>query len=121
MLGENMTGNILAIDQGTSGTKAVVVDAGEVVAVEEVPIRPDYRDGGVVGVSGVPPCQQEERREQSDTVCRVGGGDPVEPWCAVGEMVHPFEQAVIQFVLSFQTPSAVTVARVVRRVIESSR
>lgn len=79
------------------------------------------RDGGVVGVSGVPPCQQEERREQSDTVCRVGGGDPVEPWCAVGEMVHPFEQAVIQFVLSFQTPSAVTVARVVRRVIESSR
>ena len=39
---------VLAIDQGTSGTKAVVVDAGKVVAVEEVPIRPQYRDGAVV-------------------------------------------------------------------------
>jgi glycerol kinase len=41
--------NILAIDQGTSGTKAVVVDSDDrVLAVAEVPIRPDYRAGGIV-------------------------------------------------------------------------
>src|SRR5262245_4807241 len=40
---------ILAIDQGTSATKAVVVDAGAgILATEEVPLRPDYTaDGGV--------------------------------------------------------------------------
>lgn len=41
--------NVLAIDQGTSGTKAVVVDdRDEVLAIVEIPIRPDYRAGGVV-------------------------------------------------------------------------
>jgi len=41
--------NILAIDQGTSGTKAVVVDSDDrLLAVAEVPIRPDYRAGGIV-------------------------------------------------------------------------
>jgi len=40
---------VLAIDQGTSGTKAVVVDGdGAVRGLAEVPIRPDYRPGGVV-------------------------------------------------------------------------
>lgn len=40
---------VLAIDQGTSGTKAVVVDdEGQVRGLAEVPIRPDYRPGGVV-------------------------------------------------------------------------
>lgn len=40
---------VLAIDQGTSGTKAVVVgDVGEVLAVAEVTVRPTYlSDGGV--------------------------------------------------------------------------
>ncbi|GGM05011.1 FGGY family carbohydrate kinase [Nakamurella endophytica] len=40
---------VLAIDQGTSGTKALVVDHdGTVAAAAEVPIRPDYlADGGV--------------------------------------------------------------------------
>lgn len=40
---------VLAIDQGTSGTKAVVVDplAG-IVGVAEVPVRPRYLDGGGV-------------------------------------------------------------------------
>ncbi len=40
---------ILAIDQGTSGTKAIVVDGtGRVLALAEVPVRPDYLpDGGV--------------------------------------------------------------------------
>lgn len=44
-----MTGNILAIDQGTSGTKAVVVDdRGRVCALAEVALRPQYLPGGGV-------------------------------------------------------------------------
>ena len=40
---------VLAIDQGTSGTKAMVVqDDGTILAVAERPLRPDYRAGGVV-------------------------------------------------------------------------
>ncbi|WP_313480010.1 FGGY family carbohydrate kinase [Microbacterium sp.] len=40
---------VLAIDQGTSGTKAVVVgEAGEVLALSEVSIRPNYLPGGGV-------------------------------------------------------------------------
>lgn len=40
---------VLAIDQGTSGTKAVVVDAdGRVLGLSEVPVRPDYLPGGGV-------------------------------------------------------------------------
>ncbi|KWX56850.1 FGGY family carbohydrate kinase [Mycobacterium sp. NAZ190054] len=41
--------HILAIDQGTSGTKAVVVDgAGDLRAVAEVALRPHYLPGGGV-------------------------------------------------------------------------
>lgn len=45
--------HILAIDQGTSGTKAVVVDiragaAGRVAATAEVTLRPEYLPGGGV-------------------------------------------------------------------------
>ena len=40
---------VLAIDQGTSGTKAIVVDeAGQVIAIAEVALRPDYLPGGGV-------------------------------------------------------------------------
>ena len=40
---------VLAIDQGTSGTKAVVVDGDDSIrSIAEVPIRPDYRAGGIV-------------------------------------------------------------------------
>ena len=40
---------ILCIDQGTSGTKAVVVDGEDkILAITEIPIRPDYRAGGIV-------------------------------------------------------------------------
>ena len=38
---------VLAIDQGTSGTKAVVAD-DTIRSIAEVPIRPDYRTGGIV-------------------------------------------------------------------------
>ena len=41
--------NILAIDQGTSGTKAIVADdAGRVLAIAERPLRPLYLEGGGV-------------------------------------------------------------------------
>ena len=39
---------VLAIDQGTSGTKAAVVEDGTVVALAEVPVRPQYLAGGRV-------------------------------------------------------------------------
>ena len=40
---------VLAVDQGTSGTKAVVVDAaGTVLSAVEVALRPRYLDGGAV-------------------------------------------------------------------------
>ncbi|MFJ4295622.1 FGGY family carbohydrate kinase [Curtobacterium sp. NPDC089689] len=40
---------VLTIDQGTSGTKAVVVDGGgSVLALSEVPVRPTYLPGGGV-------------------------------------------------------------------------
>lgn len=39
---------ILAIDQGTSGTKAVVVDDDGIIAVSERELRPRYLDGGAV-------------------------------------------------------------------------
>jgi len=41
--------NVLAIDQGTSGTKAIVFSPdGGVLAVAEVPVRPRYLEGGGV-------------------------------------------------------------------------
>ena len=41
--------HVLAIDQGTSGTKAIVVDeAGSVLSLAEVSLHPRYLDGGGV-------------------------------------------------------------------------
>ncbi|MCV7419553.1 carbohydrate kinase [Mycobacterium yunnanensis] len=41
--------HVLAVDQGTSGTKAIVVDgAGHVVSIAEVALRPAYLPGGGV-------------------------------------------------------------------------
>src|SRR5579864_9311908 len=41
--------NILAIDQGTSGTKAIVAgDDGQVLAIAEQPLHPLYFEGGGV-------------------------------------------------------------------------
>src|SRR6476659_2260865 len=41
--------HVLAIDQGTSGTKAIVVDeAGHVVSIAEVAVRPEYLAAGGV-------------------------------------------------------------------------
>ena len=46
---EPMTGAVLAIDQGTSGTKAIVVDPEDgLLAAVQVPVRPLYLPGGRV-------------------------------------------------------------------------
>ena len=46
--------SVLAIDQGTSGTKAIVVDeAGTVLALAEEPVRPQYLADGAVEQSPI--------------------------------------------------------------------
>jgi glycerol kinase len=56
--------NTLAIDQGTSGTKAIVTDeAGRVLATTEVPLQPRYLDGGGV---------EQDPRELLDSVLEAG-------------------------------------------------
>ena len=48
-LAQPHTGNVLAIDQGTSATKALVVSvAGEVLASAQVAVRPRYGSDGLV-------------------------------------------------------------------------
>ncbi len=65
---------VLAIDQGTSGTKALVRDGESVLAVVELPVRPRYLEGGGVEV---------DAGELLDTVLEAGrraltqAGDPV--------------------------------------------
>ncbi|MET7397074.1 FGGY family carbohydrate kinase [Dactylosporangium sp. NPDC005572] len=56
--------HILAIDQGTSGTKAVVTDgSGRVLATVEVQVHPRYLDGGGV---------EQDPRELLDSVLEAG-------------------------------------------------
>lgn len=55
---------VLAIDQGTSGTKAVVVDeSGEILALSEVAVRPTYLSGGGV---------EQDPEALLDSVLRAG-------------------------------------------------
>jgi len=55
---------VLAIDQGTSGTKAVVIDdAGAVLGLSEVTVHPSYRAGGGV---------EQDPRELLDSVLQAG-------------------------------------------------
>lgn len=55
---------VLAIDQGTSGTKAVVVDGdGGVLGIAELPVRPTYLPGGGV---------EQDPRELLDSVLDAG-------------------------------------------------
>lgn len=56
--------NVLAIDQGTSGTKAVVVDeTGSVLSLSEVPVRPSYFEGGAV---------EQDPKQLLESVLRAG-------------------------------------------------
>ena len=59
-----MTTSVLAIDQGTSSTKAVVVDGqGAVRGLAEVGLRPQYKAGGLV---------EQDPRELMDSVLQAG-------------------------------------------------
>jgi glycerol kinase len=56
---------VLAIDQGTSGTKAIVVDPEDgVVGLAEVPVHPRYLDGGGV---------EQDPAELLESVLAAGG------------------------------------------------
>ncbi len=48
MRAENAGVRILAIDQGTSGTKAIVVEDGSVISLAEVDVHPSYPEPGAV-------------------------------------------------------------------------
>jgi glycerol kinase len=71
--------NVLAIDQGTSGTKALVVSAlGDVLASAEVPVRPRYGAGGSV---------EQDPLELLDSVVTAGNlalSRSPEPVAAIG-------------------------------------
>jgi glycerol kinase len=67
---------ILSIDQGTSGTKAIVVDeSGTVLSLAEIPVHPKYVQGGGV---------EQDPRELLDSVLAAGrraveaAGAPIE-------------------------------------------
>lgn len=92
--------SILAIDQGTSGTKAVVVDGeGRVSGLAEVPISPQYRAGGVVEQDPVALMESvlvagREALSTSgipiDGLCFANQGESVLAWDrATGEPLSP--------------------------------
>lgn len=54
---------ILAIDQGTSGTKAIVVEQGSVVSLAEVAVHPAYPEPGAV---------EQDPQEMLDSVLAAG-------------------------------------------------
>ncbi len=69
---------VLAIDQGTSGTKAIVVDeSGSAIALAEVALAPRYLGGGGV---------EQDPEELYDSVVTAGrralsdAGCPSLPW-----------------------------------------
>ena len=67
---------VLAIDQGTSGTKAIVVDeAGQVISIAEIALRPDYLPGG--GVEQDPEALLRLRGRRRSPRPRRGRGDRV--------------------------------------------
>lgn len=65
---------VLAIDQGTSGTKAVVVDDGRVVSIAEVAVHPRYLPGGGV---------EQDPQELLDSVLTAGRRALAEAGCPV--------------------------------------
>src|SRR6478735_4084612 len=77
--GVSMTGPVLAVDQGTSGTKALVVcpERG-VIGSGSAPVRPRYGAGGVVEadpaelLASVVDAGQQAVREAGEPVAAVG-------------------------------------------------
>ncbi|GII66667.1 carbohydrate kinase [Sphaerisporangium krabiense] len=64
---------ILAVDQGTSGTKALVHDGERTLSVVEVPVRPAYLDGGRVEVD---PLELLQSVRQAGIRALREAGDP---------------------------------------------
>ena len=95
--------HVLAIDQGTSGTKAIVVDeAGAVLSLAEVPLHPRYLDGAASsrtpGAAGVRP-RRRSRKRVAEAGVRIGAvalanqGETVLAWDrAIGA---PLSQAIV--------------------------
>ncbi|MEV0672800.1 FGGY family carbohydrate kinase [Mycobacterium sp. NPDC050441] len=94
---------VLAIDQGTSGTKAIVVDPEEgVVGIAEVAVHPRYLDGGGVeqdpaelleSVLGAGRAALEQAGRPVDAVSLANQGETVLAWDpATGE---PLTQAIV--------------------------
>jgi glycerol kinase len=81
---------VLAIDQGTSGTKAIVVDPADgVVGVSEVAVHPRYLDGGGVeqdpgellaSVLAAGRAAVEQARRPIDAVSLANQGETVLAW-----------------------------------------
>lgn len=81
---------VLAIDQGTSGTKAIVVDDSDgVVGLAEVPVHPRYLDGGGVeqdpaelleSVLGAGHAAVEQAGRPIDAVSLANQGETVLAW-----------------------------------------
>ena len=71
--------HVLAIDQGTSGTKAIVVDeAGQVVSIAEVAVRPEYLAGG--GVEQDPEALFDSVRQRRPASLGAGRRSGAPPW-----------------------------------------
>ncbi|KHO17925.1 FGGY family carbohydrate kinase [Mycolicibacterium setense] len=94
---------VLAIDQGTSGTKAVVVDPEDgVVGVAEVAVHPRYLDGGGVeqdpaelleSVLGAGRAALEEAGRPVDVVSLANQGETVLAWDP--STGRPLTQAIV--------------------------
>ncbi|MUL84052.1 MULTISPECIES: FGGY family carbohydrate kinase [unclassified Mycolicibacterium] len=94
---------VLAIDQGTSGTKAIVVDPEHgVVGLAEVPVHPRYLDGGGVeqdpaelleSVLGAGRAALEQAGRPVEAVSLANQGETVLAWDP--ETGRPLTQAIV--------------------------
>ncbi|MEW2478107.1 FGGY family carbohydrate kinase [Mycobacterium sp. NPDC049093] len=94
---------VLAIDQGTSGTKAIVVDPEQgVVGLAEVPVHPRYLDGGGVeqdpselleSVLGAGRAALEQAGRPVHAVSLANQGETVLAWDP--DTGRPLSQAVV--------------------------
>jgi glycerol kinase len=83
---------VLALDQGTSGTKAIVLDDGVVVASAEEPVRPAYLpDGRVEQDPGA--LLESVRSTGSRAVAAAGGGIDAVALANQGETVLAWDPA----------------------------
>ncbi|MET7426214.1 FGGY family carbohydrate kinase [Dactylosporangium sp. NPDC005555] len=121
---------ILAIDQGTSGTKAVVTDArGTVLAIAEEPLRPSYDAGGAVEQDPVALLgsvltagRRAAEGHQIDAVALANQGETVLAWDrATGAPLTPaivWQDRRAESVCADRKPSAQRVAELTGLVLD---